>query len=162
MEKYKLFLTLYIVLLFCSGCGSERININLETKNQCEQILDYLSNNDSDGLKDLFCATVSSESDFDNQLLEALDFFDGKVVSYDIQSTGANERIVDGKQAEIHISPYIGDIMTDANKTYNIKYYSYLVNVENPNDQGLSELAIECGDGQIFVLGNFETVHNDD
>ena len=90
MKKLILFLTLSSVLLFCSGCESERIDINSETKNQCEQILDYLSSNDSEGLKDLFCETVSSESDFDNQLSEALEFFDGSVISYDIRSTGAN------------------------------------------------------------------------
>ena len=100
IKKLILFLTLSSVLLFCSGCKIERIDINSETKNQCEQILDYLSNNDSEGLKDLFCKTVSSESDFDNQLSEALELFDGSVVSYDIRSTGANERIVDGKQSE--------------------------------------------------------------
>ena len=113
MKKLILFLTLSSVLLFCSGCKIERIDINSETKNQCKQILDYLSSNDSEGLKDLFCKTVSSESDFDNQLSESLEFFDGSVVSYDIRSTGANERIVDGKQSEIHISPHICDIKTD-------------------------------------------------
>lgn len=88
-----------------------------EIKSQCEQILDCLGNDDSDGLKDLFCETISSESDFDNQLSEAMDFFDGNIVSYDIQSTGANERLVDGKQSEIHVSPHICDVITDANKT---------------------------------------------
>jgi hypothetical protein len=77
--------------------------------------------------------TVSSESDFDNQLSEALEFFDGSVISYDIRSTGANERIVDGKQSEIHISPHICDIKTDKDKTYSIRYYSYLINVEDGN-----------------------------
>ena len=160
IKKLILFLTLSSVLLFCSGCKIERIDINSETKNQCEQILDYLSNNDSEGLKDLFCKTVSSESDFDNQLSEALELFDNSVVSYDIRSTGANERIVDGKQSEIHISPHICDIKTDKDKTYSIRYYSYLINVEEPDYQGLSELSIECEDGQIFVLGNYETGHN--
>ena len=142
MKKLILFLTLSSVLLFCSGCESGRIDINSETKNQCKQILDYLSSNDSEGLKDLFCKTVSSESDFDNQLSEAL------------------ERIVDGKQSEIHISPHICDIKTDKDKTYSIRYYSYLINVEKPDFQGLSELSIECEDGQIFVLGSYETGHN--
>ena len=150
MKKLILFLTLSSVLLFCSGCESGRIDINSETKNQCKQILDYLSSCDSEGLKDLFCKTVSSESDFDNQLSEALELFDGSVVSYDIRSTGANERI----------SPHICDIKTDKDKTYSIQYYSYLINVEEPDFQGLSELSIECEDGQIFVLGNYETGHN--
>lgn len=160
MKKLILFLTLSSVLLFCLGCEIGRIDINSETKNQCKQILDYLSSNDSEGLKDLFCKTVSSESDFDNQLSEALELFDGSVVSYDIRSTGANERIVDGKQSEIHISPHICDIKTDKDKTYCIKYSSYLINVEEPDFQGLSELSIECEDGQIFVLGSYETGHN--
>ena len=54
----------------------------------------------------------------------------------------------------------ICDIKTDKDKTYSIRYYSYLINVEEPDYQGLSELSIECEDGQIFVLGNYETGHN--
>ena len=100
MKKLILFLTLSSVLLFCSGCKIERIDINSETKIQCEQILDYLSINDSEGLKDLFCKTISTESDFDNQLSEALELFDGSVVSYDIRSTRAKERIIDRKQTK--------------------------------------------------------------
>lgn len=160
MKKMILFLTLSSILLFCSGCGSKRININSETKKQCKQILDYLSNDDSDGLKELFCLTVSSKSYFDNQLSEALEFFDGSVVSFDIRSTGANEEIEYGKQSKIHISPHIS-VKTDKNKTYSIQYYSYLLNVEVPDYEGISELSIECEDGQIFVLGKYEIVHND-
>lgn len=49
---------------------------------------------------------------------------------------------------------------TDKDKIYSIRYYSYLINVEEPDYQGLSELSIEYEDGQIFVLGNYETGHN--
>ena len=51
-------------------------------------------------------------------------------------------------------------LLTDEDKIYSIRYYSYLINVEEPDFQGLSELSIECEDGQIFVLGNYETGHN--
>lgn len=53
-------------------------------------------------------------------------------------------------------------LLTEKDKTYSIRYYSYLINIEEPDYQGLSELSIECEDGQIFVLGNYETVHNDE
>ena len=53
-------------------------------------------------------------------------------------------------------------LLTDEDKIYSIRYYSYLINVEEPDFQGLSELSIECEDGQIFVLGSYETVHNDE
>ena len=51
-------------------------------------------------------------------------------------------------------------LLTDENKIYSIRYYSYLINIEEPDYQGLSELSIECEDGQIFVLGNYEAGHN--
>ena len=51
-------------------------------------------------------------------------------------------------------------LLTVEDKIYSIRYYSYLINVEEPDYQGLSELSIECEDGQIFVLGNYETGHN--
>ncbi len=51
---------------------------------------------------------------------------------------------------------------TDKDKIYSIRYYLYLINIEEPDYQGLFELSIECEDRQIFVLGNYETAHNDD
>ena len=51
-------------------------------------------------------------------------------------------------------------LLTDEDKIYSIRYYLYLINIEEPDFQGLSELSIECEDGQIFVLGNYETGHN--
>lgn len=42
-------------------------------------------------------------------------------------------------------------LLTDEDKIYSIRYYSYLINVEEPDYQGLFELSIECKDGQIFV-----------
>lgn len=51
-------------------------------------------------------------------------------------------------------------LLTDEDKIYSIRYYSYLINIEEPDYQGLSELSIECEDGQIFVLGNYEAGHN--
>ena len=51
-------------------------------------------------------------------------------------------------------------LLTDEDKIYSIRYSSYLINVEEPDFQGLSELSIECEDGQIFVLGSYETGHN--
>ena len=51
-------------------------------------------------------------------------------------------------------------LLTDEDKIYSIRYYSYLINIEEPDYQGLFELSIECEDGLIFVLGNYETGHN--
>ena len=51
---------------------------------------------------------------------------------------------------------------TDKDKIYSIRYYLYLINIEEPDYQGLFELSIECEDRQIFVLGSYETVHNDE
>lgn len=53
-------------------------------------------------------------------------------------------------------------LLTEKDKIYSIQYYSYLINIEEPDYQGLSELSIECEDGQIFVLRNYKTVHNDE
>ena len=42
-------------------------------------------------------------------------------------------------------------LLTDEDKIYSIRYYSYLINIEEPDYQGLFELSIECEDSQIFV-----------
>ena len=42
-------------------------------------------------------------------------------------------------------------LLTDEDKIYSIRYYSYLINIEEPDYQGLFELSIECEDRQIFV-----------
>ena len=57
-----------------------------------------------------------------------MEFFEGKIVSHGslIGISGLGQSYRDGKIVMSSISPNIKNIETDNNKTYSLKFYSYL------------------------------------
>lgn len=53
---------------------------------EIEEVLDYLSNNDAEGLKSMFCEIIKSSTNFDEQIQEALDFFKERLFLIMIQA----------------------------------------------------------------------------
>lgn len=142
-------------LLSLYGCTSNFVNADSEAKEQCEDLIEYFSNNDTDGIKAMFCTAVAESNNFDNDLLEAVEFFEGEVSSYDIKAIGSDEKTEHGKQVVVHVSPKIWDIKTSAEKSYKLSFYSYIVNSEHEEYVGISEILIENNDGKSFKLGNY-------
>lgn len=53
------------------------------------------------------------------------------------------------------MSPHITGVKIDAGKTYEIKFYSDLVNKKDEDKVGISELSIESDDGAKCVVGEY-------
>lgn len=156
MKNVKIILVLIASLvIFTTGCDSQDYDIKRETNEQCSELLDCLSKNDPDGIKELFCTAVSNSKNFDDDVLKAVAYFDGEVSSYDIKSIGSDEKSENGKVVTIHISPKLWDVETSTGKNYKISYYAYLVNSDNPEYIGISEILIKCSDGTEFKLGDY-------
>lgn len=124
-------LLIYFYKLFSRKKG---VFIDSDTygKEKSKELLGYLSNNDTDGLKSMFCDLTLSLKTFNNEIQIALDFFDGRVISYNINGINSGESIKDGKRTKMDISPYITDIITDTNYLYELIYYYYIINEEYP------------------------------
>ncbi|MBO5017148.1 MAG: DUF5104 domain-containing protein [Bacteroidaceae bacterium] len=156
MRRTRVLFTLLISsALITSGCGTNSPNVKEEVNRQCEELIDYLGKDDTNGLKELFCSVVSDSQNFDSNLLEAVEFFDGTVTSYDIKSIGSDQKTDHGNTEIIHVSPKIWDIETSTGKSYKISYYAYIVNSDNPEYVGISEIQIKSEDGNEFKLGDY-------
>lgn len=154
MKKIVIIFMSILVLLPVSGCRINWINQNKESRELCEKLSDFLSNDDAEGIKKLFRNDISSAPYFDDQLSDAMEFFDGKVISYKYGNCGSESSTEKGKQKYLFIWPNF-TVTTDKNKTYKIYTNCTLVDVENPQTVGTSTIRIDCLNyKREFVLGD--------
>jgi hypothetical protein len=125
-----------------------------------EEVLRCLDEDNAEELKSMFCPKILNEvTDLDDQIKNAMEFYDGKTISHG-NILGTSGRSVRG--GEIIISdanPYICDIITDANKKYNIKIDSYTIYAEDVSRVGISEILIRTSDGLECKIGDVYLVN---
>lgn len=159
MKKYwLLFLIGFVIIL--SGCGANTktsINSNKEVKKTANTIFDCLNNDDCETMKELFCESSRESSTLDEQITEAFDFFDGKIVSHDsLEGIGTSGKTVEnGEITKLDASPFIQHIKTDSNKEYEIRFYQYIINDEFPEKVGVSEISIKEVHGEEIIIGEY-------
>lgn len=66
------------------------------------------------------CDKTLANENIDEPIQEAMDFFHGKVKSYDFNTGSCVESFRDGKRKYLTLSPYIKNIVTDKNIKYEI------------------------------------------
>jgi len=105
----------------------------------------------------MFCNTTRSAPDFNEQIEEVMKFFDGKVTEHDslVGISGGSRAVDDGKTTKLTITPKITGIVTDAGKKYEIMFYSHLINSEDKDKVGISELSITTDDGAECIVGKY-------
>lgn len=153
---------LFVMTTILCGCSFETMKYIGADKKECNELLNYLSTNNTEGLKSMFCNIISSSEDFDEQIQEAIEFFEGTVISHNSPSISSDESINYGRYKVFYISPVISNILTSTDKTYEIEFYSYLAYAADRNREGISELIIKCNDGTKCVVGDYYTVSPED
>jgi hypothetical protein len=160
MKKAILFFTTFGLLFFASGfsgCGDDVYvwtseNYNVAGENQLDnaalekgnEFLEYLLADDIDAIKNMFCERTLLSRNFDEQLQNALDFIDGKIISYGKIGSGGGERSIEGGRiTRRHIAPYIENIVTDSERTYEIIFYMYTHYDGHYDVIGISQLVIK-------------------
>ena len=150
------------MLIFCLVAFSSCTNVNPDkaSKEQFEQVLDYLNDDDTEGLKDMFCEKIksSSEIDLDKQLDEVMEFFDGKVVLYDDFTKPNIEKTEFGGPKEISIMPS-ATVKTDTGKSYEINFHAHIVYKEDEEKVGISEIVIQTDDKEKIIVGDYYIVN---
>ncbi|MDD3137764.1 MAG: DUF5104 domain-containing protein [Lachnospiraceae bacterium] len=149
----KLVFVMAAAIIFLNGCGPIMYDYaGAESK----KLMGYLSDEDAESLKAMFCEKTQSTDNFDEQIKTAMDFFDGEIISWNENIGGGEQKSTRKWKTVMHdISPYITDIKTDTGKTYEILFYDYLVNAEHEDFVGISELDITADDGSKCVVGEF-------
>ena len=143
MKKLFLVIVALSFVLSLSGCnGSRSVNTRKASHDQAKEILRCLDEDDAEGLKSLFCEKVASSHDLDKEIAEAMDFYEGKSVSFGNIVVGGGDSMRDGEFVDIHLGYSIREIETDADTMYEIVTHSYLVYKKDPTCIGMTYLAI--------------------
>lgn len=157
----KLFISI-MLLISLVGCNIKHVDPDSESERISKEILDAISNDDIEGLKDVFCDTIVTSSDFDEQIQEAFDFFEGEVTSYDISATSSEETLDYGEQKYLDLYSYISDIKTTDGKTYVMCFEDILVSKGEKDSIGVSQITIVNEEEVTFVLGDYYKVNPED
>ncbi|SCP97353.1 DUF5104 domain-containing protein [Anaerobium acetethylicum] len=157
MKKKIKFMLLVYTLFLLSACSLRKdIHSYQKIETECDEIVQYLSEDDTEGLKSMFCNMTRSSSEFDKQIQVAMDYFEGKVIEHDpftLKNDGSS--VENGKITRLYSSPHLTGIVTDVGKTYEIKFYSYIINTDDEDKVGISKLTIKTDNGNECIIGEY-------
>lgn len=131
----------------------ERNNPKKLARKEAEQLFEYLKNEDIDSLIELFPEAVRSAHDLEAEWQAFFERIDGKLISYDGISFGAEEKSV--KDGELYYSTLVVDfnnVATDTGAVYKVMGYQQTrVNTADPEAEGINvfELAF-FGDNDMI------------
>ncbi|MFT4145110.1 MAG: DUF5104 domain-containing protein [Mobilitalea sp.] len=161
--------SIYIILicsifLFLQGCSFLQYRLNLlelevnrAKKYQLEltnNVLNCFNEKDTDTLKTLLCSKTQGLTDIDEQIQTCFDLFKGKVISFDDNLMGyEGESIESGHTTRLERAWNVKDIVTDEDKKYEIYIYTYVINENDKDKEGISDITVTCSDGTEYKIG---------
>ena len=141
-SKYITICVSLILIMTLSACD-KYVKTHSSSQTQGQAILKCLEKKDKETLKSMFSEKIRKRKEFDSEIDTALNFIDGKIVSYDPDTDGGSgDSIDDGKINYIRLYIYIRDIKTDKEKKYYISGLYYVKNGIEPDNIGLAALTI--------------------
>ncbi len=154
MKKILCVILLIINMVSMCGCANGAPNEFKEGKSLALEVLRCLDEEDTESLKSLFCEEVQSTHNLDEEIKEAMEYYDGKTVEYRNIQIGGGDSVRDGKIVKLDIVPVVRNVETDAQKKYNIAIHSYLIYEEKPSCVGITYINIIDKDNDMeFLIG---------
>ena len=164
-KKTASFILLFGMILILTSCSfadfraaqlSKLMNEEAEKiEEMSEEIIRCLTENDQDGLAELFCEKIKKSEDFNSQIEKVFSFFKCDVYidsEYKI-SAGGGSHIEYGEKTEWYVIPEITyiDILVAPDgwggqtydRYYKVNYYYMIIDKENPELEGLNYFEIE-------------------
>ena len=121
----------------CLGSGDYKSPTKLATERQTE-IMECFVNKNGETLKSFFCEYVMENyPDIDTQIDKALNFLDGKIVSYD-EPFSYELGGLDHK----YYGSFTDNIITDNGTGYKIIFHGYLTNDKEPKKIGITCITV--------------------
>ena len=145
MQKFSTALGLLVAASLLSACsaGGDTVSFDdgsLSADSRLEEILDAISVNDSDELKNMFSAAALSQvSDFKEQADSLFQKLHGTIESWERTGFTGSTSIEDGRKTTQNISWY--DVVTDET-AYVFLTIECIEDTENPDNLGLCTLAV--------------------
>lgn len=155
MKKIFFLCLILLCTALLAGCAeSETSRQTNAGKNQANEIIRCLNNNDSAGLNKLLCRELTSKYSYDDPIAKAMKLYSGKCLSHKQIMINGDYISDSGVVKDSHINYTIKDIKTDGGFHYNITVYSYLTYEENPDRVGICYIKIVNTDnGSSVTIG---------
>ncbi len=121
-----------------------------------------ISEENLDGLKELFCAKSLENNDIEDQMQSGFKFFKGKATfgevkpgffdgNHDFCAEVKDEETIENyKPVRTYISVFCKNIETDTNKIYTLEMYAYLLNTDQEYE-GISQIIIRDGTYECVI-----------
>lgn len=143
-----------IAIITMTSCKS--VPKEMGVNEYSEEILRCFDEEDSEGLKALFCEEIQNTHNLDKEIAEAMKFFEGEIISYNDNFNGNDGvSISDGEILEQHFAPVIQEIETDAGVSYQITFHYYTIYKEDKQKVGITFIVIQNNDTQgVHIVGD--------
>ena len=158
----KKILCLFLILAVCfcfSGCGLFKDGIFItqtsEANRLTDEIMECFKSFDKQRLKDLFSSNAkSTTTDFDTQIDEIFEYFDGDVISF--KRTGGvagSESVRKGKLTSSRITNSGSVKIVTSEDEYKMSFSAVLVN-EKESNIGIWRIWLGKSDSDYLIIGN--------
>ena len=112
-------------------------------KQQSEDILECILNEDIEGLKSLFCPKFQKTYNLDSEIKQLFRFIKGEIVSYDEpRGDESTTRVEGGMRIKVRLFGDILNLVTDKGKRYEIIFYSHLIYREDVEYEGVNKIVV--------------------
>ena len=153
MKNYTKLIIVLLSVFFLVGTGCE--NVGKAGEKKYKEVINCLSEDDSEGLKNLFSIESQKNKDLDSQIEAGMDFFDGKLVSYSYINVVDGNSVVNGETVEEHYTATSYEVKTSKDKVYMILVCAYSINDDYPDRIGICEIDIHDEDENICKIGEW-------
>ena len=127
-----------------------------EANDLFEEFMVALENNNNSAIKSMFAEDLINSNDkIDEEIQNAVDFFEGNIVSYDYVGTPASsESYREGELVYANIgSAYTKSIVTDV-ETYRLSFSAVIINKKKPTQEGIWRFWIGRNDDEQIIIGS--------
>ena len=154
MRKLIIVFVTISLTLFC-GCAVRTQDVT-SGRELGKEVLRCFDEEDSEGLKALFCAEIQNTHNLDKEIAEAMNLYEGTMISCGKALVSGGEAVDNGKLTDKHIGSSVDEIKTNQGKEYEIVTHSYLIYDKNPRCIGITYLKLfDESTGEMVQIGEY-------
>lgn len=155
--KKNLICVLIITIFILSSCGGRyEIKNSRHSDEISEIIISCFDDKDVDKMKDIFCSYVQDMDNLEDEIEDAFDEVEGKVISYNSVYYGSDGSIRDGKWKIKRDQTEIREIETDKGEEFIIKFSEYIIYDEDKDKEGVYFIQLRDKDYNVLcTIGDF-------
>lgn len=155
MKKILSYIMILVTTVMLYGCNDPNYKTPGEIgQMQNETIMEALKEKNKEKLKQGLGKALQNQENIDEEINNIINFIDGNIVSYDdigLASAEGGESDEEGWIYRLY-SGWTRNIVTDTGKKYNLKFYTYNVNRNHKDYEGVFQVILY--DTEIYTEEN--------